>query len=287
MKYLVILTMSCFCGMCLTLTSCGESSQERSQREQIDSLEHVYNLERMRNEDLHDYLAIIADGLDSISIEEKEIFVKDGNTERRGFNRQRMKQQLAHVREILARHRARIDELEQKLATGTGEEKKLHSIIVALKQQIEQKDAELLQLRADLDNSKKDISELKTQVAQMTTIQEEQQSVISEQNEKIQHQESKLYNGYIKIASNKQLKAEGLLEGGKLFKRSKVDYSKIDLSSFDVIDIRNTTTIPVPKKAKILTPVPNGSYTISNGTLTITDSAQFWSVSNFLIIQTD
>lgn len=286
-RFLLLVLYACTCCLYFSVASCGESSKERSQREKIDSLMSANELGKMNYEDLQEYLSIIANGLDSISVEENELYMSYANGEKSGYNKQRMKQQLFHVREILARHRNRIDELEQKLASSSGDAKKLHTIIVALKQQIEQKDAELAQLRSDLDDSRKNESELRTKVSQMQEIQEEQQNKIAEQQEEIQNQSLKINNAYVRIASKKQLKKDGLLEGGNLFKRAKVDYSKIDLSLFETIDIRNTMTISIPKKAKIITPVPAGSYTISNGTLTITNPESFWSVSNFLIIQTD
>lgn len=287
MKHLLhFVSCACFCCMLLSLASCGESAKERMQREAIDSLENANALGRMDYEDLQSYLAIIANGLDSISLEENEIIVGNGDVEN-GYNRQRMQQQLSHVREILARHRNRIEELEQKLAAGQGDAKHLHTIIVALKQQVAQKDAELAQLRADLDDSRKSVSELKSTVNQMREIQEEQNSKIQEQQEKIQSQADQINNAYVRMASKKQLKKEGLLEGGNLLKRAKVDYSRIDLSLFDVIDTRTTTQISMPRKVKILTPMPEGSYRIDAGTLYITNPELFWSVSNFLIIQTD
>lgn len=270
----------------LNLLACGESTKERQQRETIDSLQNENYQGRMNYEDLQQYLAIIASGLDSISMEENELLMKNTPGENMGYNKQRMKQQLSHVREILARHRDRIDELEKKLASGTGDAKRLHTIITALKQQLEQKDKELAQLRVELDDSKKSISELRNTVTKMQNVQDEQQNTIAEQESKIQKQEEKINNAYVLIASKKQLKSKGLLSGGFL-KKKKVDYSNIDLSAFQKIDIRKTLTIPVPQKYKILTPVPAGSYSVSGGTLKILNPEKFWSASNFLIIQID
>jgi phage antirepressor YoqD-like protein len=55
--------------------SCGESNKEKSQREMIDSLENVNFQLRMNHEDLQRYLTVIAEGLDSIAIEEKELLI--------------------------------------------------------------------------------------------------------------------------------------------------------------------------------------------------------------------
>ena len=113
------------------------------------------------------YLSIIAEGLDSISIEEKELLVNNTPGENMGFNRQRIKQNLDHIREILARHRNRIEGLEKKLNTANGDTKHLRTIISALREQIESKDRELVRLRADLEDNRKSIAMLTSQVQQI------------------------------------------------------------------------------------------------------------------------
>ena len=272
------------------ITSCGEGGKEKAQREMIDSLENANAQGRMDYDDLHRYLTIIAEGLDSIAIEEKGLLTSTTSGERTGLNRQRMKQNLDHVRELLSRHRSRIIELEEKLASVPGDAQKLKTIISSLRQQLDNKDRELAQLRSDLEDNRRSITELTNRVQHMSEVQETQEQTIQEQQETIVEQEQKLNNAYIKIGTKRELKDAGLLSGGFL-KKKKVDYSKVDLSQFQSVDIRTTKTIDLPKKAKILTPVIGSSYTIeqnANGSvLTITNSEQFWGASNFLVILTE
>lgn len=279
-----------FHGMFL-FVSCGESSTERAQREKIDSLENVSYQNKMNYEDLQRYLYVIAEGLDSISIEEKEMFLKNGDIEGRGLNRKRIQQNLAHVRDILSRHRERIAELEQKLEDGDETHRQLRTIITALRQQLDAKDKELAQLKADLETNKKSITALSEQIKHLDQEKENQAQTIQEQKELIKEQNDKLNNVYVKIGSKKELKKLGLLSSG-LFKKAKVKYDNIDLSLFQQVD-RSLNNISLPKKVKILTPVPTGSYEIVDNTktggkmLVVTDSIKFWSLSKFLIIQTD
>lgn len=272
-----------------SLCSCGESKLEREQRVMIDSLQNVNVQTRMDYDNLSEYLTTISVGLDSIYVEEQEIVLNIRGSENGRVNRQRMKQQLDHVRQTLGRHRDRIAELEQKLANSNGAEKKLHTIIVALRQQIEQKDAELARLRTDLDNSRRNITELQTTVAQMHEVQESQQQTIVEQQSALEETQQKLSTAYVRIATKDELKSLGLLKGGGFLKKSKVDYSDFNPSLFDRVDINTATQFRLPKKYKILTTVPESSYTVQkNGDeniLTVTNKDQFWSVSNYLIIQ--
>ncbi|MDE6448840.1 MAG: hypothetical protein K2L41_02015, partial [Muribaculaceae bacterium] len=108
-------------------------------------------------------------------------------------------------------------------------------------------------------------------------------------NTAVVHTINNVTTAYVKIATKDELKKLGLLKGGGLFKKTKVDYSEFNKSVFDCIDITSTTSFRLPKKYKILTSVPESSYTIqSEGDvriLTITDRDLFWSVSNYLVIQ--
>lgn len=272
-------------------TSCGESSKERVQREMIDSLKNVSYQNKMNYEDLQRYLYVIAEGLDSISIEEKELFLKNGDIEGKGLNRKRIQQNLAHVRDILSRHRERIAELEQKLENGDETHRQLRTIITALRQQLDAKDKELAQLKADLESNKKSITALTAQIKNLGEEKEDQAQMIQEQQELIKEQNDKLNNVYIKIGNKKELKKLGLLSSG-LFKKTKVKYENIDLSQFEQVN-RSFNNISLPKKVKILTPVPSDSYEMVDDTktggkmLVVTDSIKFWSLSKFLIIQTD
>lgn len=270
--------------------SCGESNKEKTQREMIDSLENVNFQLRMNHEDLQRYLTVIAEGLDSIAIEEKELLVNK-RMESNNWNRQRMRQNLNHVRAILARHRERIETLEQQLKNGNANVQKLRTIISALRQQLEDKDRELAQLKMTLEGSQKDVVLLKEQLDKMNDENREQEQLIQKQQSTIAEQKRDMNIGYVKIGTKKELKNLGLLSGGFL-KKTKVDYSQIDVSLFQQLDLNTTQTIVLPKKYKIMTSVPEDSYKITpDGSgghiLTVSDSNKFWSVSKFLIIQID
>lgn len=285
-----VLAIAMGCVMTCGLWSCGESAKEREQREKIDSLQNENVVGQMRYEDLEEYLTIIAEGLDSIELGEDDMRLSMAPGENTTPNKRLMKEKLERVQNIVDRHRTRIAELEQKLANQEGDAKKLHTIVSSLQKQLAQKDRELADLRAELDDSRRDVANLRSTITEMEVVQNAQEQTIEDQKNTIQQQADKMNTGYIKMATKKELKAEGLLTGGFL-KKKKVDYSQIDLSKFKSVDIRSTQTISLPKKFKLLTPVPEASYVVeSNGsgnTLQVTDPALFWSVSNFLIIQID
>ena len=237
--------------------------------------------------DLQDYLNMMAAGLDSIAYEESEL-LQANNTpgEQQSVNRQRMKQNLEHAREVLARHRDRIVQLERKLEQSNADTRSLRTIVQALRQQIEEKDRELEQMRTDLEAGRKSIAELKGRVQRMSQVQEEQTSTIARQQATISEQQEQLAMGFIKIATKHELKEAGLLKGGFL-KKNKVDYSSFNQNLFRRVNIKEETVFQVTKKAKILTPVPESSYYIDGSLLHITNIESFWSLSTYVIIQTD
>lgn len=290
MKKIPLILTSSVLLLSSMFSSCGESKMEIRQREVIDSLESVNFQLRMNHDDLQRYLAVIADGFDSLAIEEGELLAKDvleGNT----LNRQRIKQNLDHVQGLLERHRERIDALEQKLYNSNADASNLRTIISTLRKQLDAKEQELLKIRAELEGNKKDIAILKKRIAHLDEEQKEQAQIIEEQKQAIQHQQRQMSVGYIKIATKKELKSLGLLSGGFL-KKSKVDYSQLDVTLFQEVDLDSISSFTLPKKYKVLTPVPEGCYKITpnaqgGNTFTITDPGRFWNVTKFLIIQVD
>ena len=76
------------------------------------------------------------------------------------------------------------------------------------------------------------------------------------------------------------------------FKKSKIKLDNLSREGFRPIDIRRFRSIDIPgKKVKVLTPAPEGSYSLTDNdgsyTLQIIDANAFWSVSNYLVIQAD
>ena len=96
---------------------------------------------------------------------------------------------------------------------------------------------------------------------------------------------------YYVIGTKKELVANGLLTGGGLFSKKKVDYSAVVKGKFKQADKRNMTSLNIGGKSpKVLSGMPVGSYTIQQNsktsyTLKIIDADKFWSISKFLIIE--
>ena len=271
----------------MAMTGCGNKTDQLQQ--QVDSLQMALLQSNEDYNQLNQFVTIMSDGLDSIAAQENSLLVR--NPESPMPSREQMKRGLRQLKETIKQQKDRIAQLEKNLAEGRGDVKKLKTVIDALKQQIEQKDAQITDLLTQLEQSNLSVEQLTERVGMLTQQTEEQQDLIAQQEEVMQSQDQALNEGFVKIGSKKELKDAGLLSGGFL-KKSKVDYSNVDRELFKAIDVRHVTEISIPSKnPKLLTPAPASSYTLKKDgdktTLSITDPAKFWSVSNFLIIQTD
>lgn len=277
-------------ALCL-MTACGGKGTDEGNPE-ADSL-------RMELSDRMAEMSEMDLFLDAVNASMDSVIDMDGKVLRTlGESSVSRKQQILNnieaYKQILQRQRERLALLEEKLkANGdvNAKNEKLMKTIGSLKKQLEEKDKAIVELTQELTKRNYDIKTLKGHVEKLNTQVAELQEETKQQEEALVTQSNMMNEAYVCIGSKKELKEAGLLSGGSLFKKSKLDLSQVNASAFQKIDIRHSKTFKIPgKKVSILTQMPAGSYTITdNGdgtsTLTITDATRFWSVSNYLVVR--
>ncbi|MBR1547220.1 MAG: hypothetical protein IJ637_00635 [Prevotella sp.] len=277
-------------GLLMTAASCGNGT---SQKEQVDSLQTAIEQRNADYEELSNYLTVIAAGLDSIAAQEGHLFATNSTPgESPVLSREQISKNLEAYKQTLSKQRQKIAELEKKLRSSNANAAQMRTIINSLSGQLAAKDAELDAMRKELSNRNVSIDYLMASMKSLQMQNASQQQTIASQQADLKAKESQLNEAFVKMGPRKELKNLGLLSGGNLLKKSKLDYDKMDKKLFQRIDISKTTRIEIPyKEAKILTPVPSGTYTMQPrdgyNYLVITDAERFWSVSNYLIIETD
>ena len=243
-------------------------------------------------DELNGILTTIATGLDSIAIQENILFNGSGRDGVQ-LDRHQMAARLNGMADILARQRRRIHMLQDSLATRRPSQgvERLQRVVEFLNQQLAEKDQVIRSLRADLNSSRKDVTQLRASLSNMQARADKAEHKSQVLTTALSKQDEIINECYVRIGTKKQLSAAGLLKGGFLSKK-KVNYSEVDKGKFNAVDIRKLREIPLKSdNPKILTPQPNNrSYHFEdngNGTCTlvITNPSQFWSVSNYLIIQ--
>ncbi len=280
------------------MTACVGGKTEQLQKER-DSLAELSSSQALTISEVNGTLGEISMMMDSINMQEDALFLTNNDGQEVQNSRERIRGNIKNFEEMLKRQKARIAELEGKLDDSNAETAHLKNIIQLMKSQLEQKDLEIQDLRAQLDKSNKNVLELRQNVSSLNAITQTQRSQITSQQETIESQEEALSaqdmmlnQGFVLVASKRELKDMGIRTGGNLFKKSKTNLSNLPTGRFREVDIRNFTQLNIQgQKVSLLSPAPASSYSLikegSGYRLVIHDPSSFWSISNYLVIQAD
>lgn len=274
----------------VALTACNNNDKQlAAQQATIDSLAQAQNLSA---EEIQDYVTLIntiSTSIDSLNVAEDEL----NSVSREGTpatQRELLKQKVAALASAVNNQRAMIERLKGNLSASGSKNAQLQNLITFMQKQLDEKDAMIAQLQADIADKNKNIEELTATATMLTNKNTELSTTVVAQNEAIENQTNKMNEAFVKVGTKKELKELGLVEGGTLFKKKKLNAENIDKNLFQKVDMRNYKSITLQSASpKILTQMPADSYELTtNGNttvLTITNAQRFWGVSNFLIIQ--
>jgi hypothetical protein len=121
---------------------------------------------------------------------------------------------------------------------------------------------------------------------------DELKSETTNQKSTIQDQDATIHTAWYVFGTRSELKEQKIITSQGLFKPSRVLESDFNKNYFVRIDARKTKSIPLySSRAKILTNHPKNSYTLEKQdgsfTLLINNTADFWSISKYLVIEVD
>lgn len=304
------LTCKCFTAlfsiaMITAAASCGGGAADKA-KSQADSLAMV-------NKDLSETIDFMYSAIDSLDSQQEQLFVFNNDGSDKADQRTLLRQRLSNLAENLNRQKQRLSELVQRLSTSEKGNAQLQKLISMLKVQLNAKDEQIAKLTREVEEGKMTIAQLRTSNDELTSSNtqltnanrslnktnsslkqnvDELNERTNAQQEEIVAKDNALNECYYLVASKKELKGLGLLSSGNLFKKGKVQLQNVDKGTFHSADRRSFTSLSISgKKVKILSPVPSGSYTLtkegSGYQLHITKPTEFWSLSNYLLIQTD
>ncbi len=298
MRRLLSLAALCTALLAVLTTACDSAGHREVIKvvTERDSLMRVAKSQERQLNRFNSVISTLSQALDSVQQQEDMLFL-DPTGEGKASKADALNN-LNRFEAVLKAQQSHIDKLEKQLAEArekesddSGEEvKEDHasaSLIANLRQQLHQKDELIAQLRAELDRKDIDISNLQAIVDKQKT----QITRLDEQNkrytEALTRSSDMANRGFVAIDTKKNLEAKGIIRKGKIDTRDALDRSK-----FSQVDIRKFTEITFDaKKPKILTSAPATTYTLTTDgkgqfTLRINNPAEFWSISNFLVIQT-
>lgn len=280
-------------ALVLVAASCVENSEKyKNAVAQRDSLAmEKQALDSNYNQTL-ELLNDIEAGFAQINESEKQMKVDMKGIEgSKASKRQLIAAQMTAIKESMDENRAKIQELQQMASKSGKANNRLAETIKRLQAQMEEKNTEIQALQAELEQRNIRITELTTTVSERERNIEEQQSMLEQQRSTIKGQDTDINTVWYRVANTKQLKEEKIISGGGIFQGKKVLDTDFDRSVFNKVDLRSVSAIPTnSRKVKILTTHPKTSYNLVPGedkniTIEITNPAQFWSVSKFLVVE--
>lgn len=281
----------CF-TICLSITVCSCQKNKRiieglySERDSL--MTEITGREAKYNE-LSNYVETMALSLDSLNMAETTQLLSTYNEDGIPLPKNDIKRNLEIYEQILERQKSRIISLMDTLNTRNDQITKLNGIISFLTQELEEKENQIEGLKHDLEAKNRQVAKLNKDVSDLTETNRQNSELINLQETAIKTQDDLINTAYFCVGTKKELQTMGVITKALSPSLTISDYSK---ESFTSVDIRNFTELTIAsRKIKILSPVAAGSYTIRSNpdktvTVTITDPTMFWSLSNFLVVQT-
>lgn len=204
--------------------------------------------------------------------------------------------QIEAIERTIQQNKAKIADLEQQLAESGAKSKQLNATITRLKNELNEKDTYINNLRADLEASQVQVANLTERVNDLNQNVQDLNANIedlnahnAEQQATILQQDSELHTVYYIVAPIETLEQYGLATRGGLFSVDKAT-NITDKQRMFAADKRDLRILPLnSRKATILTNHPESSYQLTkdddkNLSLEIIDPEAFWNISNYLII---
>ncbi len=277
----------------LVLGACG-SKEKDEQLRQAQAMAEASNEELQAAVSDRDQLLSlvneISGGMQEIKQLENILTVSNGIDETPG-KRSQIQADIAAIQKTLQERRERLAELEKRLSSSNLTNNNLRQTITTLREQIDSQTAEIASLRSNLDEAKTMIGELDATVDSLNTTV----NTVTAAKDSLSRESTELANelntSYYAIGSKGELKDKKIIETGFL-RKTKLLKGDFDQSFFTTADKRTLTVIDLnSNKAEVMTNQPADSYVIEDvhghKILRITNPAQFWSLSNYLVVKID
>jgi hypothetical protein len=256
----------------------GKSTDPKDQ--QIEQLQKQLASKDSSANDMFNYINEVEDNLNTVEVSQMKIAEsKKGNVEANTDVKERIKEHIQNINTLLEKNKQLIAKLESSLRKSNMKVGNLEKTIELLNQQMAAKDAEIADLKTQLEKLNFTVQELSAKIVGLSSESEQKSQMIDQQT-------VELNTAYYVIGFRKDLKTKGIIVGDKVS-------TKVNPENYIKVDIRYFTELKLNvKKPKLLTTHPEGSYEmVMNGKvvdkIVIKNAKSFWSISKFLVVQTD
>lgn len=277
----------------ILLISCGDNGKKDTERPSLLEVSKQELATAVQERDqLMELVKLISDDMEQIRRLENILTVSNAQTAENPRQRTQLLADMAAIKKTLQQRRERLADLEGRLQNSAMYSEALQGAIDALRAQLEHQSLEMDSLRRQLTAANEHIGLLNDTVDSLNN------TVIAVTDEKVAAENAatelntELNTCYYVVGKKSELKAHNILETGFL-RKSRLMKGDFDRGFFTITDKRHLATLPLnSRKAKILTNHPEKSFEITTDSnnqkaLHILDKEEFWSLSNYLVIQID
>jgi chromosome segregation ATPase len=274
-----------FAACVILMVACtgNKVAEQPSRNPQNDSLQKIIE---QRDNEINDMVAVLNDveeGFRAINrAEDRVTIAKEGEGENR---RQQIRENIQFIQDRMEQNRELIAKLKQQMRESSFKSTELKRTVDNLIKQMQEKDEQLKQLRAELESKDIHIAELDQTITDLNTSVNDLKTESNEKTQTIESQDKQLNTAWFAFGTKKELKEQNVLVKGKVLQ------GNFNKNYFTKIDIRVEKEIKLySKSAKILTMHPSSSYTLTTDAkdqyvLRINNPQLFWSTSKYLVVQ--
>lgn len=270
-----------------------DSGKLKSAEEQNLRLDDSLKVALANQDSLFSLLNDITSGMEQIKSLENLLSASTDLNGETTSRRESIRHDMIMIQRALQERRERLAELESKLSQSSSYNATLKKTIENLKANIAEQVTTIESLRNDLAAANIQIDRLDATVDSLSATVDTISAAKAATEEQLANTTNALNTVYYVFGTKSELKDHNIIEGGGFLRKTTIMPSDFDQQYFSAADKRNFTKLELfSKKAKVLTKQPASSYTITDDAsgmkvLTITNPAEFWRVSNYLVVQTD
>ena len=230
-------------------------------------------------------------------IKEKEniisIQAETGDTQ--GHAGEQINQDIQLIYDLMVQNKERIQQLERQAKAAGVDQGKLNKLISGLEQQLQEKTEEIIVLQEQLAQRDLTITHMSGELMELSYSIDSLRQVSEATRSQLDRTTEERYSAWFAIGTRSELREKNIItrEGFLFFGSTKVLKEDFDKQYFNQVDVRKATQFDLySSKGELLTSHPAGSYELTTGEdgtliLVVTDIESFWSISKYLVVQTN
>lgn len=286
-KYLIIPVLTAS----MTFSCSGNKENEQQQQSLEDITKQELATALRERDELLALVKEVSSGLEQIKQLENIMTVTVAHPNENVSQKAQILNDISTLKEAVQQRREQLQKLESRLQGSTINNKELRETIEALRIQIDSQIEEIESLKRQLTEANAQIGALSNTVDSLNTTVSAVTGERDAAHDASIRLENELNTCYYAVATKSELKSHKIIESGFL-RKTKLMKGDFDKGFFVISDKRTLTSLPLgAKKVKILTNHPAKSFvmTVENGqqTIKITNPDEFWSLTNYLVVQKD